>query len=187
VETLLQHHSCSFSQSINVCGLTLSAVTVLLHCLTRSLRSTVKCKQNVCYRNTKLILEGLWPCNCYVIKTNSGTIRSQLSHLPLQAKEDACVNYKLIIAWHRNSEPGACAVSVLYWQVNCRSKNQIKYLEKAVHFRISRHFWSLISISSGSKCPFSPADAHDNGHNHTQNSIMFIITFKTILNDKVGY
>jgi len=32
-----------------------------------------------------------------------------------------------------------------------------------------------------------PADAHDNGHNHTQNSIMFIITFKTILNDEVGY
>jgi len=25
-----------------------------------------------------------------------------------------------------------------------------------------------------------------NGHNHTQNSVMFIITFKTILNDKVG-
>jgi len=25
-----------------------------------------------------------------------------------------------------------------------------------------------------------PADAHGNGHKHTQNSVMFIITFKTI-------
>jgi len=40
VETLLHIRSSFFSQSINVRGLPLSAVTVSLHCLTRSLRST---------------------------------------------------------------------------------------------------------------------------------------------------
>ena len=32
----------------------------------------------------------------------------------------------------------------------------------------------------------SPADVHGNVYNRTQNSIMFIITFDTILNDQVG-
>jgi len=35
---------------------------------------------------------------------------------------------------------------------------------------------------------FPPANAHGNGHNHTQKSVMFTITFETIiLNNKVGY
>ena len=33
----------------------------------------------------------------------------------------------------------------------------------------------------------STADAHVYGHNHTQSSVMFIITLKTILNDKVCF
>jgi len=40
VETLLQIHSCFFSQSTHVRGLPLSAVTVSLHCLTRSMGVT---------------------------------------------------------------------------------------------------------------------------------------------------
>ena len=92
VETLLQIHSRFFSQSINACGLPLSAVTVSLHCLTRNLRSTVTCKQNACYRNTKWTFEDLLPCYCYAMKTNWRTICSQLSYLPLQVKKGALLH-----------------------------------------------------------------------------------------------
>ena len=34
---------------------------------------------------------------------------------------------------------------------------------------------------------FPHADVHGNGHNHNQHSVTFIITFKTISNDKLGY
>ena len=109
--------------SINLRGLPLSAVTVSLHCLTRSLRSTVTCKPNACYRNTKWTFEDLLPCYCNVIKTNSRTIRSQLLYLPLQAKAGTWVNCKLVIARHRNCEPDACAVWASLRQINCHSKN----------------------------------------------------------------
>jgi len=58
------------------------------------------------------------PGYCYEIKTNSRTIRSQVSN-PAFAGKGADV----ITAWYQNSEPDCCAVWVPYRQKNGHCKN----------------------------------------------------------------
>jgi len=58
--------------------LPLSTVTVSLHYLPRSLRSTITCGKTHEYRDLKWIVEDLLPWYCYTIKTNSRTIPSQV-------------------------------------------------------------------------------------------------------------
>jgi len=78
VETLLQIHSYFFSHSIKLRVFPLSAVTVLLHCLPRCLRSTDTCNKPP-YRNLRWTFKDLLPCHCYAIKTNDNTIRLLVS------------------------------------------------------------------------------------------------------------
>jgi len=89
---------CFFSEGINVRDLPLSA----WHCLTalpvKTCAFSSLMQQNACYCNIKWAFADLLPCYCYAIQTNSGIIRSRLSHPPLQAKEWAWLNCKLITA-----------------------------------------------------------------------------------------
>jgi len=110
VETFLQIHSRFVSKSIYERGLPLSAATFSLHCLARSLRSTVTHKQNTCYLNTKCTFEDLLPSYCYAIKANSRTSFRNFRNLPLRAKEGTWANCKLITARQHNCEAGTCAV-----------------------------------------------------------------------------
>jgi len=71
------------------------------------------------YGNLKWTLD-LLSCYCCKKTTDSRTVWSHFSNLPLQAKERTWLNCKLINAWHQNCEP--CAV----W-VSCR---QIKSLQE---------------------------------------------------------
>jgi len=87
VETLLQTHSCFFSQSVNVRGLPLSACHCLAALPTKMCAFNSLIQQNACYRNKKWTLAGLLPRYCYAIKTNSRTIRSRLSQPASAGKE----------------------------------------------------------------------------------------------------
>ena len=110
VEALLQTHSCFFSQSTNVHGLTLSACHCLSALPTKMCAFNSLMQKNACYRYLMWTFAGLSPRYCYAIRTNRRTIRSRLSQPPLQAKEGTWVNCKLITAWHYNCEPDSCAV-----------------------------------------------------------------------------
>jgi len=62
------------------------------------LRSTVTCSKRPVYRYLKWIFVDLLPCYCYAIKTNSRTIRSQVSQ-PSSAGKSGFSKCKLVIAW----------------------------------------------------------------------------------------
>jgi len=125
VETLLQTHSCFFSQSTNVRGFPLSAC----HCLAAfpakmwAFNSLMQQNACWCYRNMKWTFAGLLPRYCYAIKTNTRTIRSRHSQTASESKEETWVNCKLITAWHCNCELDSCAVWASYRQKNCHCKN----------------------------------------------------------------
>ena len=58
--------------------------------------------------------EPLLPCDCYAIKTNIRTIRSQVLQSASAGNGADLVNCKLITAWHQNSEPRlVCSVIVI--------------------------------------------------------------------------
>ena len=122
VETLLQTHSCFFSQSINVHGLPLSACHCLAALPAKMCAFNSLMQQNACYRNIKWTSEDLLPCYCYARKTNSRTIARDFRNTPLQANEGTWVNCKLITTWQFNYESDSCAVWVSYLQKNCHCK-----------------------------------------------------------------
>jgi len=80
-------------------------------------------RYNASHRNLKYIFEYLLPCYCYATKANSRTIRSQVSQPAAAGREANLVNFKLITAWHQNSEPDSFVVEVSYRQTNCHCKN----------------------------------------------------------------
>jgi len=102
--------ACRYQQSLSPC----------IICQDVCVQTAHHMRQNAYYRNLKWSLEDLLPCYCYTIKTNSRTIRSQVSQ---PASADKWATSKLTTAWHQNSEPGSCAVWVSYWQINCHCNN----------------------------------------------------------------
>ena len=103
MEALLQIHSCFLSHRIKLHGLS--------HCIQLPGKMSAfnrHMQQNAYYRcNLKWTSEDLSPCYCYAITTNSTTTISRLSQPPLQAKERAWVNCKLITAQYQSCEPGS--------------------------------------------------------------------------------
>jgi len=89
---------CFISESINVRDLPLSACHCLAALPAKTCAFNSLMQQNTYYRNIKWTSADLLPCYCYAIKTNSRITRSRFSHQPLQAKEGAWLNCKLITA-----------------------------------------------------------------------------------------
>ena len=110
--------------TVQLRGLLLQYQQSLSRCINfqRCVRWTVTCVKTrtaVTWRQPLNLLS----CYCYAIRTNSGTIRSQVSHPASASKGADLVNRKLITAWHQNSEPSSCAVWVSHRQINCHCKN----------------------------------------------------------------
>ena len=98
------------------------------------------------------------PCYCYAIKTNSGSIRSQLSQRASKERTWVDFKFKLISAWHQNSEPESFAAWVLYRQIYCHCK-LLKRLIGIKLLTTSPNF-------QGGKSPFCPPlrTSHVSGH-----------------------
>jgi len=108
---------------LNLRDLPLSAVTVSLHDLPRTLHSIVTSGKT----STTVTWSAFSKICCHVIVAQQRPIVEQFApefrNLPLQARSGHRVNCKLITACYQNCEPDSCAVWVSYRQTNCCCMN----------------------------------------------------------------
>jgi len=113
---MLLFHSCFFSHRIKLRGLLLSGVyclAALSDKLPQMSAFNSHMRQNAnCHNFFKS--EPLLPCDCYAIKNNIRTIRSQVLQPDSAGNGADLVNCKLTTAWYQNSEPRhVCSLTVI--------------------------------------------------------------------------
>jgi len=85
-------------------------------------------RQNAYYPNLKWTFEDSLPWYCYAIKTNSRTIRWQVSQFASVGKGADMSELQSHYCITPEQWTGSCAVSVSYWQINCHCNKSNEFM-----------------------------------------------------------